>query len=229
MTNNLHNNPPSDAQIFQDRLASLTAQIAEVTEVKDDEQEKIAADLVNVARDLAKEADAKRAELKAPILAEGREIDGAFKPIVDGAKDATKPLRVLMAAHIREKQRKALEEERKAREEAERKAAEAEVLGDDDLVGEIVKEEAIEAQTAAAVAGINTKKAGQAKPTGGRAMSVRKTYGVTVTDSAALVEHFKKTQAVIDLCAELATRQVRAMKGDIELPGIEITTTESVQ
>lgn len=229
MTDPLHNNPPEAVEIFKERLDRLAENIAAVDVIESEEQNAAAADLVNVARNLAKEADAERAELKKPHLEAGRAVDQAFKPIVDRAQDVTKPLRVKMAAFIKEQKRKADEEARKLREEAERKAAEAEALKDDDLVGDIVAEEAAEAKTDAAVAKVKAKQASQARGQGGRAMSVRTTYDVEVTDAVALVENFKGTQAVIDLCTDLARRQVRAMKGDISLPGIQVTKSESVQ
>lgn len=229
MTDNLHNNPPAEVEIFKERLASLKSQIDEFGDVTDEASQKAAADLVNLARDLAKEADTERAALKAPVLEKGREIDGAFKPIVDGAKEATQPIRVKLAAYIKEEQRKAAEAERKAREEAERAAAEAEALKDDELVGDVVQEEAAAAKTAAAVAGVKTKKASQARGTSGRAMSVRTTYDVEITDAVALVDHFKGSQAIIDLCTDLARRQVRALKGDTQIPGVKVTSSESVQ
>lgn len=229
MTDNLHNNPPAPVEIYTERLAKLTADVAAITVIETEEQNTAAANLVNVARDLAKEADAERAELKKPHLEAGRLVDSKFKPVIDGAKDVTKPLRVKMAAFIREEKRKADEAARKAAEEAARKAAEAEALKDDELVGDVVADEAATAKTDAAVAKVAAKRAGQARGDGGRAMSVRTTYDVEVTDAEALVEHFKSSQAVIDLCTDLARRQVRALKGDTALPGIKITSSDSVQ
>lgn len=228
MPDSLHNNPPKPAEQFRAEIDSLSERIEAFPDITDDNEGE-ANDLIRLAGNLAKEIDAKRAELKKPHLDAGRDIDGTFKPLESEAKDTAKPLKTKLSDHLREKERAAqaaaveaarIAEEERVKAEAEAKlvmpADEAEVMAD-----------AERADVLAAAAAAQAKNASTAKGSHGlRASGLRTKKEVIVSDPIALVRHYHKHEAIIAACLSLAKQHVRS--GQSEIPGIIIKETREL-
>lgn len=175
----------------------------------------------------AKDADAKRAEEKAPHLEAGRQVDAAWKPIVDRAKKALtvaqKALTPWLEAVEAENRRKALEAQREADEAAARlreqaiASRESSALADED-VREVLEDEAKAAARRAAAA---TKQTSTVRTDHGKA-TLRTVWLFEVEDRRALLNHYlrQKPEAFEELLRDLAGKDVRA--GARVLPGVRI-------
>jgi hypothetical protein len=225
---NLHNNPPSAAELFADEIASLKARIetfGPITEANAGE----ARDLIGLAKKLAKDIDAKRDEEKRPHLEAGRTIDATFKPLVDAANAAPAPLSAAVLAYVNEQKRKAANEaeaKRKAEEEA-RRAAEA--FADDPILGEEMADAAKLAQQKAEVAAASVKTVATVKGSEGfRAAGVRVSHRARVNDYQALIAHYSSHPDVQAAAEKAANAAIRAAKGVITIPGVTVETVESL-
>ncbi|MDP0498706.1 MAG: hypothetical protein Q7P63_01280 [Verrucomicrobiota bacterium JB022] len=117
--------------LHEARGAALKA-AAEITTVVDSWDAEVATDAVRQCKNLAKEVEAARKQVKQPILDLGRKIDDTSKEFSKDLNAQVQRLERLLGAYQaaeREKaekaRRAALEEERKIREAAQREAAEA--------------------------------------------------------------------------------------------------------
>jgi hypothetical protein len=225
---NLHNNPPSAAELFADEIASLKSRVANFPPITDDNAGE-ARDLIGLATKLAKDIDAKRDEEKRPHLEAGRQIDATYKPLVDDAKAAPEPLRKALMDHINEQKRKADEAARIARQKAEEEASAAARLADDPLLGDEAMEAAKLAEQKAEVAAASVKTVATVKGSEGfRAAGVRKSYRAKVIDAKAMVMHFAAHPDVIAAAERAANAEARSSKGSAQIPGVEIETVESL-
>lgn len=226
---NLHNNPPSAAELFADEIASLKERIAAfppITEANAGE----ARDLIGLAKKLAKDIDAKRDEEKRPHLEAGRQIDATYKPLKDAADAAPAPLSKALMDHINEQKRLAAEAAEKARKAAEEEARRAAVLASDPLIGEESVDAAKLAEQRAEVAAASVKVAATVKGSEGfRAAGVVKSYRAKVIDYQALVAHYATHPDVQAAAEKLANALIRASKGSVTIPGVEIETIESLR
>ena len=224
----LTNNPPSAAELFADEIASLKDRIAAfppITEANAGD----ARDLIGLAKKLAKDIDAKRDEEKRPHLEAGRQIDATFKPLVDAANAAPAPLSNALLAYVNEQKRLAAEAAEKARRMAEEEARRAAELADDPILGEDVQDAAKLAQQKADVAAASVKTVATVKGSEGfRAAGVRVSYKAKVTSAAAMVAHFATNPDVIAAAEKLANSAIRAAKGSITIPGVEVVAVESL-
>lgn len=226
--NNLHNNPPSAADLFGAEIASLKERIAAfppITEANAGD----ARDLIGLAKKLAKDIDAKRDEEKRPHLEAGRTIDATFKPLVDAANAAPAPLSNALLAYVNEQKRLAAEAAEKARRMAQEEARRAAELADDPILGEDVQDAAKLAQQKADVAAASVKTVATVKGSEGfRAAGVRVSYRAKVTDYAALVAHYASHPDVQAAAEKVANANIRAGKGVITIPGVEVEIVESL-
>jgi len=224
----LTNNPPSAAELFADEIDSLKARIetfGPITEANAGD----ARDLIGLAKKLAKDIDAKRDEEKRPHLEAGRQIDATFKPLVDAANAAPAPLSNALLAYVNEQKRLAAEAAEKARRMAEEEARRAAELADDPILGEDIVGAAKLAQQKANVAAASVKTVATVKGSEGfRAAGVRTTYRAKVIDYAALVLHYGHHPDVQAAAEKLANAAIRAAKGSIMIPGVEVEAVETL-
>jgi len=225
---NLHNNPPSAAELFADEIASLKERIASfppITEANAGE----ARDLIGLAKKLAKDIDAKRDEEKRPHLEAGRQIDAAYKPLVDAANAAPAPLSNALLAHINEQKRLAAEAAEKARRLAEEEARRAAELADDPILGEDMADAAKLAGQKAEVAAASVKTVATVKGSEGfRAAGVRKSYKAEVYNWEALVKYYADHADVRAAAEKVANAMIRAHKGQVAIPGVNVIEVESL-
>jgi hypothetical protein len=226
---NFHNNPPSAAELFLDealRLTRLASEFGPVTEANAGE----ARDLIGLAKALAKDIEAKREEEKRPHIDAGRQIDATYKPIKEAADKAADPLTKALMGYINEQKRLAAEAAEKARKAAEEEARRAAVLASDPLIGEEAVDAAKLAEQRAEVAQASVKVAATVKGSEGfRAAGVVKSYRAKVIDYAALVLHYGHHPDVQAAAEKLANAAIRAAKGSITIPGVEVETIESLR
>jgi len=224
----LTNNPPSAATLFADEITSLFERantFGPITEANAGE----ARDLIGLAKQLAKDIDAKRDEQKRPHLEAGRKIDAEFKPLVEAAKEAPQPVERALLAYINEQKRLAAEAAEKARRMAQEEARRAAALADDPILGEDMADGAKLAEQKAEVAAASVKTVATVKGSEGfRAAGVRKSWKAELTDAAALVAHYARHPDVIAAALKIANADVRTSKGVYPIPGIKAVEVESL-
>ena len=224
----LTNNPPPAHELFAAEIASLKARIetfGPVTEANAGE----ARDLIGLAKKLAKDIDAKRDEEKRPHLEAGRQIDATFKPLVDAANAAPAPLSKALMDHINEQKRLAAEAAEKARRLAEEEAKRAAALADDPILGEDVVDAAKLAQQKADVAAASVKTVATVKGSEGfRAAGVRVSYKAEVYNYEALVKYYADHVDVRAAAEKVANAIIRANKGQVAIPGVNVIAVESL-
>lgn len=223
---NLH----SHVDAYKETLARFKADADKYTEVTDANAQFIR-DHIGYGGKLAKEIDATRETLKKPYLEAGRQIDGAYKPLVETCDDIVKSMKRKLAAFLdaREREAKRIEAEaRRKLEEAERAAAKAAEPEDDpflaataDAVVVDVKAAHAEAKTAemqALAAGRVSSAAG-----GFNATSLKTVRKAKVTDWSKLALHYLNSGDLRATLEKLANADIRHAKGAaIEIPGVEI-------
>ena len=224
----LTNNPPSAAELFADEIASLKDRIAAfppITEANAGD----ARDLIGLAKKLAKDIDAKRDEEKRPHLEAGRQIDATFKPLKEAAEAAPAPLSKALMDHINEQKRLAAEAAEKARRMAEEEARRAAELADDPILGEDVQDAAKLAQQKADVAAASVKTVATVRGSEGfRAAGVRVSYKAEVYNYEALVKYYADHVDVRAAAEKVANAMIRANKGQVAIPGVNVIAVESL-
>ena len=226
----LHNNPPSDAELFQERITDLENRIkgACEAEVREDNAGHIR-DMIGLAAALAKEIEAKRKAEKQPVLDQGKAIDATYTPLKQAAERAADPLKAKLQAFLKDQQRKADEARREAQRKAEEEARAAQALADDPLLGDVAQAYAKAAEQEARLVDAEAKARSTVKGSAGfRAATIRKTFKGEVTDEAALVLHYARNPDVIAAALKCANIDIRAMKGQIEIPGVAVVAVESL-
>lgn len=152
-----HNNPPSDEELFAQRMAEGHTQLLEEADrlarakAKPCDSDDYAERLTNYIKRInvtVTSLEKLRVNEKAPILKQGKVIDGYFKTITDTLeqrkREANKPLSDWLRHKAEEEQRLRREAAEKIRKDAEEKAAEAARLA-----AESKQEEAVAAQQSA--------------------------------------------------------------------------------
>lgn len=226
----LHNKPPSDAELFQERIDDLKARMLSasesgVTEANAGEVR----DMIGLAGALAKEIEAKRKAEKQPVLDQGKAIDATYNPLKQAAERAADPLKAKLQAFLKEKQRKADEARREAQQKAEEEARAAAALRDDPLLGDAAQADAKAAEQEARLVEAEAKAKSTVKGSEGfRAATIRKTFKGEITDEAALVLHYARNPDVITAALKCANADIRAMKGQINIPGVKVITEETL-
>ena len=227
---NLGHNSANDVDAYKEVLARFKADADQYAEVTDGNAQFLR-DHIGYGNKLAKEIDATRETLKKPHLEAGRQIDGAYKPLVETCDDIVKAMKRKLAAFLdaREREAKRIADE-KARalreaEEAARKAAEPEedpfLAATADAVMVDVKAAHAEAKTAEMQALAASRVSSAAG--GFNATSLRTVRKARVTDWAALAAHYVNNGELRATLERLANADIRHAKGAaIELPGVEI-------
>lgn len=224
-----HNNPAPSPADFEHEIATLAAEIGALDSV-DAGNAPAVRDMIARGNAIAKKLEAARKEAKQPHMDAAKAVDDAFKPalaeIADALAVAKKALTAFLAAEEKRQQEAAAEARRKAEEAAKTAAA----MADDEFVGGFAKEQADVAALEAKRMERDAQSAGNVVSASGlaRAASLRTYRTAKVTDSAALVAHYAGRQDVIDAALKLANADIRASKGEITIPGVEIVEEKRV-
>lgn len=220
--------PAADLPPHEAATAELTAQreamaawIKEIGAVKTQEQCDKAANYADTFAKLEKRAAETHKSEKAPWLEGGRQVDSAWKPVIERAaelkayaKKSSEPFLIAEKARLAAEAKRAAEEAAKVAREAEAARLEAERAGAPPPVVE-----------AAPIAPppVATAKAG----TSGRAISVRSYTVHKITDVRALLGYFADmNETPRDLMDTLQLLVNRMRAAGVTLPGVETKTEE---
>jgi hypothetical protein len=184
--------------------------------------------IVSEVKRIKRDADAARAEEKAPHLQAGRAVDAKWKPIEDRADTILKAAQAPLTAYLKALAAEQAEQERIARIEADRKAQEA-IAAQREAEGSIEAVERAKAlQSEADAAQKAANRAGKAKShVAGmdRAIGLRSSKVATVTDHRVLLEHVMRhdPEPLKGWLDEYARKAL-----PMQLPGVEVTTERRV-
>lgn len=228
----IDNNGPKDANEYEAGLNALQADLDRFDGVEINEQ--LAAELndfMAVARNTNKEAEKDRKLIKEPFLQGGRDVDARFKPVTTRLSEMLAKAKSILTPYVVEQQRIAEEIKRKAREEAEAKARAAELLAEDEIVGEMVKQEAEDSAKIASIADAQAENAGRVGSASGyaRTASVRSYWDASISDARAAAIHYCDHPKVQDVIIALAQADMRGDKSkSIKITGIQFTERKEV-
>jgi hypothetical protein len=231
MRDNIGHNRADDVEAYREMLARFKADADAVTEINEGNAQFVR-DHVGYGGKLAKEIDATRDDKKRPHLEAGRQIDGAYKPLIEECDKIIKGLKQKLAAFLDAREREAkriADEARRKLEEAERLAAKAvEEPEEDPFLAATaptvdVKAAHVEAKIAEGQALAASRVSSAAG--GFAATSLRTKRSAKVTDWQALALHYLGNGEMRATLEKLANSDIRHAKGaDIEIPGVEIVT-----
>lgn len=231
MQGNIGHNKADDVEAYREMLARFKADADAVTEINEGNAQFVR-DHVGYGGKLAKEIDATRDDKKRPHLEAGRQIDGAYKPLIEECDKIIKGLKQKLAAFLDAREREAkrvAEEARRKLEEAERLAAKAvEEPEEDPFLAATaptvdVKAAHVEAKIAEGQALAASRVSSAAG--GFAATSLKTKRSAKVTDWRALALHYLGNGEMRATLEKLANSDIRHAKGaDIEIPGVEIVT-----
>lgn len=225
-----HNQPPEPTAI--ERARELVSQIEmeasawfDGADIENDAQADEVSRIIDAARKAAKQFDADRKDEKQPHMDAAKEVDAAWKPLLDGANRIVEVAKGTLTPWLLAKEKAKREAEEAARLEAERAAEEARRLAEENdgsLAAAKARDEAIEiARQAEADAAKAAREKAGAKGAGmARTVSLRTTWRATVTDRRALLNHVA-VKAPDDLTAFLENWAATAVRtGEREIPGV---------
>jgi hypothetical protein len=229
MQGNIGHNKADDVEAYREMLARFKADADTVKEITEANAQFVR-DHVGYGGKLAKEIDATRDDKKRPHLEAGRQIDGAYKPLIDECDKIIKGLKQKLAAFLDAREREAkriAEEARRKLEEAERLAAKAvEEPEEDPFLAATaptvdVKAAHVEAKIAEGQALAASRVSSAAG--GFAATSLKTKRSAKVTDWRALALHYLGNGEMRATLEKLANADIRHAKGAaIEIPGVEI-------
>jgi hypothetical protein len=229
MPADMGHNRADDVEAYKEMLARFKADADAVTEITEANAQFVR-DHVGYGGKLAKEIDATRDDKKRPHLEAGRQIDGAYKPLIEECDKIIKGLKQKLAAFLdaREREAKRIADEAKRKlEEAERLAAKAvEEPEEDPFLAATaptvdVKAAHVEAKIAEGQALAASRVSSAAG--GFAATSLRTKRSAKVTDWSALAAHYINSGELRATLQKLADADIRHAKGAaIVLPGVEI-------
>jgi hypothetical protein len=184
--------------------------------------------IVGEVKKIKRDADAARAEEKAPHLAAERAVDAKWKPLADRADTILKAAQAPLTAYLHKLAEEQRETERIAREEAHAKA-QAAIEAQRQAEGSVDAVEAAKAlQKDADKAAKDAARAGKAKahvPGADRAIGLRTYKVATVADHAALLKWVKANDPE-PLKAWLEEYARKALP--LQLPGVTVNTERKV-
>ena len=232
MPADMGHNRADDVEAYKEMLARFKADAERYTEVTDDNAQFIR-DHIGFGGKMAKEIDATRDEKKRPHLEAGRQIDGAYKPLIEECDKIIKAMKQKLAAFLDAREREAkriAEEARRKLEEAERLAAKAaeEPEEEDPFLAATapvidVKAAHVEAKIAEGQALAASRVSSAAG--GFAATSLKTKRSAKVTDWSALAAHYLNRGEVRAVLEQLANSDIRHSKGaEISIPGVEIVS-----
>jgi hypothetical protein len=231
MPDSIGHNRADDVEAYKEMLARFKADADAVTEINEGNAQFVR-DHVGYGGKLAKEIDATRDDKKRPHLEAGRQIDGAYKPLIEECDRIIKGLKQKLAAFLDAREREAkriAEEARRKLEEAERLAAKAVEEPEDDpfLAATAPTVDVIAAHVEAKVAEGQALAASRVSSAAGgfAATSLKTKRSAKVTDWSALAAHYINSGDLRATLERLANADIRHAKGaDISIPGVEIVT-----
>lgn len=231
MPDSIGHNRADDVEAYKEMLARFKADADAVTEITEANAQFVR-DHVGYGGKLAKEIDATRDDKKRPHLEAGRQIDGAYKPLIEECDKIIKGLKQKLAAFLDAREREAkrvAEEARRKLEEAERLAAKAVEEPEDDpfLAATAPTVDVMAAHVEAKVAEGQALAASRVSSAAGgfAATSLKTKRSAKVTDWSALAAHYINSGDLRATLERLANADIRHAKGaDISIPGVEIVT-----
>lgn len=232
MPADMGHNRADDVEAYKEMLARFKADAERYTEVTDDNAQFIR-DHIGFGGKMVKDIDATRDEKKRPHLEAGRQIDGAYKPLIEECDKIIKAMKQRLAAFLDAREREAkriAEEARRKLEEAERLAAKAaeEPEEEDPFLAATapvidVKAAHVEAKIAEGQALAASRVSSAAG--GFAATSLKTKRSAKVTDWSALAAHYLSRGEVRAVLEQLANSDIRHSKGaEISIPGVEIVS-----
>lgn len=237
-------NQPTAAEIAADlkkRADSLAiaaeAWLKEVPAITTDEQAGSLEDFLKQLRDNYKEIDDERKRLKAPHDKAGKDVQELFTPLltlIENSALAVKPLKAAWLQLVDRRQKEAAaaaaEAARKAQEEADFARAKVEMgIGSpirNAAAAQAAEEAAVMAQQAAQVAAAAKPQVRGALT--GRASGGRTRWFAKITDPVKALTYYSKHAKLLEVLQSLADADVRAMKENCNVPGIEAASEHVV-
>ena len=224
-------NKADDVEAYREMLARFKADADAVTEINEGNAQFVR-DHVGYGGKLAKEIDATRDDKKRPHLEAGRQIDGAYKPLIEECDKIIKGLKQKLAAFLDAREREAkriAEEARRKLEEAERLAAKAVEEPEEDpfLAATAPTVDVQAAHVEAKIAEGQALAASRVSSAAGgfAATSLKTKRSAKVTDWNALAAHYLSRGEVRAVLEQLANADIRHSKGaEISIPGVEIVS-----
>lgn len=206
--------PPLEAfSLHIEELFALVSGSIAAGPVANDEQEAALDALLDDIRKAKKDADATRADEKAPHLAASRAVDAAWKPLIDRCDAATTALKDALTPYREARQRAKDEAARKAREEAEaaQRAAQEALRKSDDLEERFAAEAELERAS---------KLTARANRIDRSATGLRTYWEAEITDRKAALVHYitARPDAFEALIQQLADADARGARGTV--PGV---------
>lgn len=229
MPADMGHNSGSHVEGYKETLARFKADAEKYTEVTDANAQFIR-DHIGYGGKLAKEIDGQRDAEKRPHLEAGRQIDGAYKPLIEACDDVVKAMKRKLAAFLDAREREArriADEKARALREAEEAAAKATEEPEEDpfLAATAPVIDVKAAHVAAKIAEGQLLAASRVSSAAGgfAATSLKTKRSAKVTDWSALAAHYLARGEVRAVLEQLANADIRHSKGaEIAIPGVEI-------
>lgn len=226
-----HNNPPEPIDALKEKLALYKAGAEAFGPVTEDNAQEYR-DHIGYGVRLAKEIDGQRESEKKPHLDAGRQVDAAYKPLLETVEATQKKLKAPLQSFIVEREREArriADEARLKLEEAERLAAQQQDEPEDDpfLAATAPAVDVGAAAAEAKLADLQVSAASRVSSAAGgfSATSLKTKRSAKVTDWSALAQHYIANGSLRACLQTLADADIRHAKGaEIAIPGVAIVT-----
>ena len=224
-------NSGSHVEGYKETLARFKADAEKYTEVTDANAQFIR-DHIGYGGKLAKEIDGQRDAEKRPHLEAGRQIDGAYKPLIEACDDVVKAMKRKLAAFLDAREREArriADEKARALREAEEAAAKAVEEPEEDpflaATAPVIDVKAAHVEAKIAEGQLLAASRVSSAAGGFAATSLKTKRSAKVTDWSALAAHYLARGEVRAVLEQLANSDIRHSKGaEITIPGVEIVT-----
>lgn len=229
MPADMGHNSGSHVEGYKETLARFKADAEKYTEVTDANAQFIR-DHIGYGGKLAKEIDGQRDAEKRPHLEAGRQIDGAYKPLIEACDDVVKAMKRKLAAFLDAREREArriADEKARALREAEEAAAKAVEEPEEDpflaATAPVIDVKAAHVEAKIAEGQLLAASRVSSAAGGFAATSLKTKRSAKVTDWSALAAHYLARGEVRAVLEQLANADIRHSKGaDIAIPGVEI-------
>ena len=231
MPADMGHNSGSHVEGYKETLARFKADAEKYTEVTDANAQFIR-DHIGYGGKLAKEIDGQRDAEKRPHLEAGRQIDGAYKPLIEACDDVVKAMKRKLAAFLDAREREArriADEKARALREAEEAAAKAVEEPEEDpflaATAPVIDVKAAHVEAKIAEGQLLAASRVSSAAGGFAATSLKTKRSAKVTDWSALAAHYLARGEVRAVLEQLANSDIRHSKGaEITIPGVEIVT-----
>ena len=235
MADQLHNNPPVGAELFQERFDSFIDEAGSFESI-DENNSSTVRDCIGSGSALLKEMEAQRKTDKKPHQDAAKAVDASYKPFTEQLDGAIRKLKATLSNWLKEQERiarekaeaearalrEAEEAKRKAEEQADEEdpflAATAEPAPEPDLTAAAEKARLAEMQAQAA-------SRVQSSSGGFRATGLKTKRKAKINDFGALAAHYveRNNTDLLALLERLANADIRHAKGaPVHLPGVEV-------